>query len=90
MSTVQAVLHCVLSGRDTDELLQLPNCATWLPGLLPYTEKHTQRLSRLKVSLTYGCCNSLLQVKSQFVPFLLHQMKATSMPISSLGLDRPE
>merc|ERR1712226_362986 len=69
-AAAQAVIHCVLSGRDSEDLIKLPNCQTWLPGLLPYTEKHMQRLTRL-------------QVKTQFVPYLLHQMKATSLPLSS-------
>merc|ERR1711925_52774 len=36
-AAAQAVIHCVLSGRDSEDLVKLPNVQTWLPGLVPYT-----------------------------------------------------
>eukprot|EP00092_Neocalanus_flemingeri_P090038 GFUD01114021.1.p1 GENE.GFUD01114021.1~~GFUD01114021.1.p1 ORF type:complete len:465 (-),score=190.35 GFUD01114021.1:10-1404(-) len=70
-AAAQAVLYTVLTNLDTDLLLSLPTCDTWIQGLLPYTEKHFQRLTRL-------------QTKSKFVPYILHQMKATSVPADSM------
>jgi len=70
-AAAQAVLYTVLTKFDTEQLLALPSCDSWVQGLLPYTEKHFQRLTRL-------------QTKSKFVPYILHQMKATSMPVDSM------
>lgn len=70
-AAAQAVLFAVLSNFDTDHLLELPGSPTWLQGLLPYTEKHFQRLTRL-------------QTKSKFVPYILYQMKSTSIPSDSM------
>jgi len=61
----QNVIHVILTNVDSEVLLSLPNSSSWLEGLLPYTEKHFARLSRL-------------QVKTKFVSYLLHQMKETS------------
>jgi len=78
-AAAQAVLNCILTSRDSDDLIKLPGADTWLAGLIPYTEKHQARLSRLRR-------------KGEFVPYLLHQMKATNLPIDSLALsaNRPE
>merc|ERR1719330_912813 len=61
----QNVIHVILTNVDSEVLLSLPNSSTWLEGLLPYTEKHFARLSRL-------------QIKTKFVSYLLLQMKETS------------
>ena len=53
-AAAQAVLHCILATWDSGELVALPNSATWLPGLLPYTEKHLQRLGRLRRKAQVG------------------------------------
>ena len=45
----------------------LPRCPGWVEGLLPYTEKHFQRLSRL-------------QMKSKFLTFLSLAVKSTALP----------
>ena len=39
-AAAQSVLNCVLTSRDSDELIKLPGADTWLAGLIPYTEKH--------------------------------------------------
>jgi len=64
----QSVLHIVLTNRLPEELLKLSGARDWVEGLLPYTEKHFQRLSRL-------------QMKSKFTTFLVANMKATSLPL---------
>jgi len=73
-AAAQAVLYVVLTNFDTEQLLSLPSCDSWIQGLLPYTEKHFQRLTKL-------------QTKTKFVPYILHQMKATSMPVNSMVAD---
>merc|ERR1711874_727643 len=50
-SAAQAVLHVVLTNVDPEVLLSLPNSTGWLEGLLPYTDKHFDRLSRLQVKI---------------------------------------
>ena len=39
-AAAQAVLNCILTSRDSDDLIKLPGADTWLAGLIPYTEKH--------------------------------------------------
>jgi len=70
-TAAQAVLYAILTHHDTDLLLSLPGVHTWVQGLLPYTEKHFHRLTKL-------------QTKSQFLPYIIQQMKATSIPVDSL------
>jgi len=70
-TAAQAVLYAVLTNHDTDLLLSLPGVESWVQGLIPYTEKHFHRLSKL-------------QTKSQFLPYILQQMKATSIPVDSM------
>ena len=50
-AAAQAVLYVVLTNYDTELLLSLPNCDSWIQGLLPYTEKHFQRLTKLQTNL---------------------------------------
>ena len=63
----QNVLRVILSNYLPERLLQLPGCPGWAEGLLPYTEKHFQRLSRL-------------QMKSKFLTVLVGSMKPTALP----------
>jgi len=64
----QSVLHVILTNFKPDDLLKLYGCKDWVEGLLPYTEKHFERLSRL-------------QMKSKFLVFLKANMKATGLSI---------
>ena len=59
----------MLCAVSPDQLLQLPNIQTHVEQLLPYTEKHYNRLQSLNT-------------KTKFIPYLLHSMKATNVPIS--------
>ena len=62
------MLHVVLTNVDSEVLLALPNATSsggWLEGLVPYTDKHFDRLSRL-------------QVKIKIVDYLRGQMKETT------------
>jgi len=68
-AAAQSVLSVIMTHTSPDLLVSLPNCATWLPGLLTYTEKHMARLNRLTI-------------KTKFVPYLLHRIKATNLPVS--------
>eukprot|EP00088_Acartia_fossae_P061177 TRINITY_DN73451_c0_g1_i1.p1 TRINITY_DN73451_c0_g1~~TRINITY_DN73451_c0_g1_i1.p1 ORF type:complete len:114 (+),score=28.65 TRINITY_DN73451_c0_g1_i1:29-343(+) len=62
----QSVLNVILTNHKPDDLMKLSGCKDWVEGLLPYTEKHFQRLSRL-------------QMKSKFVVFLQANMKSTGL-----------
>eukprot|EP00088_Acartia_fossae_P063260 TRINITY_DN76_c0_g2_i1.p1 TRINITY_DN76_c0_g2~~TRINITY_DN76_c0_g2_i1.p1 ORF type:complete len:663 (-),score=82.73 TRINITY_DN76_c0_g2_i1:81-1784(-) len=62
----QSVLNIILTHHKPDDLLKLTGCKTWIEGLLPYTEKHFQRLSRL-------------QMKSKFLVFLEANMKSIGL-----------
>jgi len=64
----QTVLNIILTNHVPDNLLKLEGSRSWVEGLLPYTDKHFQRLSRL-------------QMKSKFLSFLVTNMKATSVPL---------
>jgi len=64
----QAILHVILTNHKPDDLLKLSGCRDWVQGLLPYTEKHFERLSRL-------------QMKSKFLVFLQANMKATGIKV---------
>jgi len=64
----QAVLHVILTNYVPDELMKLSGCRGWVEGLLPYTEKHFDRLSRL-------------QMKCTFLVFMQANMKATGMQV---------
>ncbi|XP_023345007.1 transducin beta-like protein 3 [Eurytemora carolleeae] len=63
----QSALFIILSNYLPDDLLKLSGSRDWVEGLLPYTEKHFQRLSRL-------------QMKSKFTTFLISNIKATAIP----------
>lgn len=68
-SPAQNMLHSILTSVNPDKLLKLPNIQTHVEGLLPYTEKHYNRLQSLNT-------------KTKFIPYLLHAMKATNIPAS--------
>jgi len=63
----QSVLNIILTNHLPEDLIKLSGSRDWVEGLLPYTEKHFNRLSRL-------------QMKSKFLTFLIANMKATSLP----------
>ncbi|CAN7979790.1 unnamed protein product, partial [Ixodes pacificus] len=59
-AAAQAVLGVALRSHLPDELLRMPNSRSTLEALLPYTERHFQRISRLKqqaMFLEYLWCN---------------------------------
>jgi U3 small nucleolar RNA-associated protein 13 len=64
----QSVLFIILTNNLPEDLLKLSGSRDWVEGLLPYTEKHFQRMTRL-------------QMKSKFTTFLISNMKATSIPV---------
>ena len=68
-TAAQNMLHSILTSVNPDTLLQLPNIQTHVEGLLPYTDKHYNRLQTLNT-------------KTKFIPYLLHAMKATNIPAS--------
>jgi len=65
----QSVIHIILTNHLPEDLLKLSGCRDWVEGLLPYTEKHLQRLSRL-------------QMKSKFLSYMVANMKSTGLPLS--------
>jgi len=73
----QAIIHVILTNHKPDDLLNLSGCRDWVQGLLPYTEKHFERLSRL-------------QMKSKFLVFLQANMKATGIKVVTDGVSDME
>jgi len=63
----QAVLGVLLRHEAPEELLAYPGVQTSLEALLPYTERHFQRLSRTLQAAT-------------FLDFLWHNMKLPALP----------
>ncbi|XP_013390032.1 transducin beta-like protein 3 isoform X3 [Lingula anatina] len=49
----QFVLSVVLKGYPPEELMKLPNFKATVEGLLPYTERHFQRMKRLQQQATF-------------------------------------
>lgn len=59
-AAAQAVLGVALRSHLPEELIRMPNSRSNLEALLPYTERHFQRVSRLKqqaMFLEYLWCN---------------------------------
>jgi U3 small nucleolar RNA-associated protein 13 len=71
-TAAQAVLAAVLAAHPPERLLALSGCQSWVEGLLPYTEKHLARLTRL-------------QMKSRFLAWLVGTMKPTALPAADDG-----
>ena len=69
-TAAQNILHNIITNISPDRLLKLPNIQSHVEGLLPYTEKHYARLQTLNT-------------KTKFIPYLLHQMKATHLPAAT-------
>ena len=65
----QNMLHSILTTINPDRLLKLPNIQSHVECLLPYTEKHYNRVQGLNT-------------KTKFIPYLLHSIKATNIPVS--------
>ena len=68
-TAAQNMLHSILTSVSHERLLKLPNIQTHVECLLPYTEKHYNRLQSLNT-------------KTKFIPYMLHSMKATNVPVS--------
>ncbi|XP_064621103.1 transducin beta-like protein 3 [Lineus longissimus] len=66
----QFVLNTVLKQYSPEEILELPNIKSTLEGLIPYTERHFQRMNRL-------------QQQATFVGYTRQCMKIVSLPESS-------
>uniref|UniRef100_A0A1X7VHF9 U3 small nucleolar RNA-associated protein 13 C-terminal domain-containing protein n=1 Tax=Amphimedon queenslandica TaxID=400682 RepID=A0A1X7VHF9_AMPQE len=49
----QSVLHVLLKIKDPDDLSKISNISETLTGLIPYTERHFDRLSRLQQLSTF-------------------------------------
>ncbi|KAL7860468.1 hypothetical protein AOLI_G00168170 [Acnodon oligacanthus] len=60
----QAVLQVLLTHLSPDDLLQFQGARTHLEGLIPYTERHMQRISRLLQS-------------SMFLDYMWQKMRVT-------------
>ncbi|XFF91241.1 hypothetical protein AB1E18_017460 [Capra hircus] len=69
----QAVLGVLLRHEAPDELLAYDGVRASLEGLLPYTERHFQRLSRTLQAAT-------------FLDFLWHNMKLPTLPAAPAAL----
>ncbi|NP_001040084.2 transducin beta-like protein 3 [Bos taurus] len=69
----QAVLGVLLRHEAPDELLTYDGVRASLEGLLPYTERHFQRLSRMLQAAT-------------FLDFLWHNMKLPALPTAPAAL----
>uniref|UniRef100_UPI003AAFAA71 transducin beta-like protein 3 n=1 Tax=Centroberyx gerrardi TaxID=166262 RepID=UPI003AAFAA71 len=69
----QAVLQVLLRHLPPEELLQYQGARTHLEGLIPYTERHMQRIGRL------------LQA-SMFLDYMWQKMRVTGAP-ASMGQD---
>uniref|UniRef100_A0A8D3DM12 Transducin beta like 3 n=1 Tax=Scophthalmus maximus TaxID=52904 RepID=A0A8D3DM12_SCOMX len=69
----QAVLQVLLTHLPPEELLQYQGARTHLEGLIPYTERHMQRIGHL------------LQA-SMFLNYMWQKMRVTGAP-SSMGQD---
>ena len=67
-SPAQNMLNTILTRVSPDKLLTLPNIQTHVEQLLPFTEKHYNRLQSLNT-------------KTKFIPYMLHAMKATNVPV---------
>ncbi|XP_068192924.1 transducin beta-like protein 3 [Antennarius striatus] len=65
----QAVLHVLLTHVPPEELLQYQGARTHLEGLIPYTERHMQRIGRL------------LQA-SMFLNYMWEKMRVAGAPSS--------
>uniref|UniRef100_A0A8C1RW64 Transducin (beta)-like 3 n=1 Tax=Cyprinus carpio TaxID=7962 RepID=A0A8C1RW64_CYPCA len=72
----QAVLQVLLTHLSPEEILQYQGTRTHLEGLIPYTERHMQRISRL------------LQA-SMFLDYMWQKMRITG-GIDSVNLDDDE
>ncbi|KAL1441233.1 hypothetical protein MTO96_008655 [Rhipicephalus appendiculatus] len=62
-AAAQAVLNVVLKSHSPKRLLALPNSRATIEAFIPYTERHFQRISRLKqqaMFLDYLWCNMKL------------------------------
>ena len=68
-TAAQNMLHSILTSVSHERLLKLPNIQSHVECLLPYTEKHYNRLQSLNT-------------KTKFIPYMLHSMKATNVPVS--------
>ncbi|XP_034047308.1 transducin beta-like protein 3 [Thalassophryne amazonica] len=68
----QAVLQVLLTHLPPEELLQFQGVRTHLEGLIPYTERHMQRVGRL------------LQA-SMFLNYMWQKMRVTGLPPSATG-----
>jgi len=49
MRAAQTVLHAVLKGRKIQEMVEIPGIKDLLDGLLPYSERHFQRVEALSI-----------------------------------------
>uniref|UniRef100_A0A7N9ATK4 Transducin beta like 3 n=1 Tax=Mastacembelus armatus TaxID=205130 RepID=A0A7N9ATK4_9TELE len=70
----QAVLQVLLTHLPPEELLQYQGARTHLEGLIPYTERHMQRIGRL------------LQA-SMFLNYMWQKMRVAGAPSSDSGQD---
>lgn len=69
----QAVLHVLLTHLPPEELLQYQGARTHLEGLIPYTERHMQRIGHLLQS-------------SMFLNYMWQKMRVAGAPVS-MGQD---
>ncbi|KAF9923420.1 U3 small nucleolar RNA-associated protein 13 [Linnemannia zychae] len=49
MRAAQTVLHCILQQRKVQEMIEIPGIKDLLDGLLPYSDRHFQRVEALSV-----------------------------------------